>query len=67
MQATNLKLYGQFNQVTVVDRLLGRKEQGFFIEAGAFDGEFLSNTLFFEVMRSWSGKTLLTVLHSNIT
>ena len=32
-----------------------RKQQGFFIEAGAVDGEYLSNTLFFEMKYSWTG------------
>ena len=56
LNATDIRLYGQFDQVRVVDKLLAGKEHGFFIEAGAFDGEYLSNTLFFEVMRHWSGK-----------
>ena len=28
---------------------------GFFIEAGAFDGEISSNTLFFELKQNWTG------------
>jgi hypothetical protein len=28
---------------------------GFFIESGAFDGEYLSNSLFFERFRNWTG------------
>ena len=28
---------------------------GFFIEAGAFDGETISNTLHFELNRGWTG------------
>lgn len=31
------------------------KRRGFFIEAGGFDGEFLSNTLFMERSLQWSG------------
>ena len=31
------------------------KTNGFFIEAGAFDGVTLSNSLFFELHRGWSG------------
>lgn len=31
------------------------QEGGFFIECGAHDGEFISNTLFFERYRNWTG------------
>ncbi len=31
------------------------KRDGFFVEAGAFDGYTLSNSLFFEVNRGWTG------------
>jgi hypothetical protein len=31
-----------------VDQILGKKQNGFFIESGAFDGEFMTNTLLFE-------------------
>ena len=39
---------GQVGQSGVVDEFLNKKRNGFFIEAGAWDGEYLSNTLFFE-------------------
>ena len=39
----------------MVDDLLGSKTGGFFVECGAGDGEFLSNTLFFEAFRNWTG------------
>ena len=32
-----------------------RKSNGFYIEAGALDGELHSNTLFFELHRNFSG------------
>ena len=32
-----------------------RIRNGFFIEAGAYDGEALSNTLFFELKQRWTG------------
>ena len=38
-----------------MDKFLGQKRNGFFIEAGAWDGEYLSNTLFFELDRNWTG------------
>ena len=47
--------FGEVNQSAVVDRFLKRKHNGFFIEAGAWDGEYLSNTLFFERNRNWTG------------
>ena len=31
------------------------QETGFFVECGAFDGEQLSNTLYFEKTRHWKG------------
>ena len=49
-------IYGQFRQADVVDKYYsGLKYGGFFIEAGAYDGETLSNTLFLEVKRNWTG------------
>ena len=47
--------FGQVNQSAVVDKFLKQKRNGFFIEAGAWDGEYLSNTLFFERNRNWTG------------
>jgi len=35
--------------------LLNGKENGFYVEVGADDGENFSNSLFFEVFRDWSG------------
>lgn len=45
----------QFGQSIFVDDLLKRKQQGFFVEAGAFNGEEISNSLFFERIRGWTG------------
>lgn len=42
-------------QTPLVDEALGKKENGFFVECGALDGETRSNTLFFERERGWSG------------
>lgn len=47
--------WSQIGQDKFVDRLLHEKRDGFFVEAGASDGETLSNTLFFEVSRGWTG------------
>ncbi|KAK3605491.1 hypothetical protein CHS0354_001480 [Potamilus streckersoni] len=42
-------------QSSAIDNILNQKEKGFYIEAGAFDGESISNTLFFEKVRKWNG------------
>jgi len=49
------KLDGQVGAPLIVDEILGRLERGFYIECGAHDGEYLSNSLFFEVRRNWTG------------
>jgi len=46
---------GQINQPAIVDSILKQKQNGFYIECGAFDGEVYSNTLFFEMQRNWTG------------
>jgi FkbM family methyltransferase len=47
--------FSQIGQSKYIDTLLGRKRNGFFIEAGGYDGEDHSNTLFFELERDWTG------------
>ncbi|KAL3885806.1 hypothetical protein ACJMK2_025843 [Sinanodonta woodiana] len=42
-------------QSSAIDNVLHQREKGFYIEAGAFDGESISNTLFFEKVRKWNG------------
>ncbi|XP_047741600.1 uncharacterized protein LOC125179559 [Hyalella azteca] len=42
-------------QSKVVDELLNRKRNGFYIESGGYTGEVVSNTLFFEINRNWTG------------
>ena len=37
---------------------LGGKRNGFFIECGGYDGEALSNSLFFELERNFTGKLI---------
>ena len=59
-RALNLKsakreFFSQFGQDKFVDKLLESKRNGFFVECGAGDGEYLSNTLFLERRRGWSG------------
>jgi FkbM family methyltransferase len=45
----------QVGQSQVVDEVLHQKTNGFFVECGAGNGEALSNTLFLERHRNWSG------------
>ena len=52
------KLSGQFNQAKFVEGMfqVGQNlDNGFFIEAGAWDGVHLSNTLLFELRHNWTG------------
>jgi hypothetical protein len=52
-----MKLKGQSELAQDVDDLVFKNQlrNGFFIEAGATDGETSSNTLFFELQRNWTG------------
>ena len=45
----------QVGQAKFVDKLLNRRENGFFIECGARNGLELSNSIFFETRRNWTG------------
>jgi hypothetical protein len=47
--------HSQVGQSVFVDDLLRHKRGGFHVEVGAADGETMSNTLFFERERNWSG------------
>jgi len=47
--------WSQDGQSLFIDQLLGGKEDGFYVEIGADDGEHYSNSLFFEVYRHWKG------------
>jgi len=47
---------GQVDQPILVDHIYNKTSfDGFFIEAGAWDGEALSNSLLFELLRGWTG------------
>lgn len=48
-------LMGQYGQVIDLIELLGKQDKGFFIEAGAYDGEEYSNSLYFEMKKTWKG------------
>jgi hypothetical protein len=43
-------------------KLFKQKRKGFFIEAGAFDGESFSNTLYLEKRLGWTG---LLAIHND--
>lgn len=45
----------QLGQDAWVHSVLGNKENGFFIELGASDGNYISNTYFFEKTLGWKG------------
>ena len=52
-----LRLQGQEGQpIKVNDEIFRNKlKRGFYIEAGAYDGEQWSNSLFYEVEKKWDG------------
>jgi len=47
--------YSEYGGSQFVDELLKRRRNGFFVECGAFRGEELSDSLFFEKERNWTG------------
>ncbi|CAG0889341.1 unnamed protein product [Darwinula stevensoni] len=48
--------FSQFkDQIAFLNTFYGKSNEGFFIEAGAFDGERFSNTLWLERERNWTG------------
>lgn len=51
----NLEYYSQYGQDKFLDELFNHKENGVFIEIGAYDGIRFSNTYFFEKFRNWKG------------
>ena len=47
--------FSQVGGSQFVDTLLNQRRNGFFVECGAFGGEELSDSLFFELERNWTG------------
>ena len=47
--------WSQIGQSGYIDEALGAKTRGFYVEAGGYDGETYSNSLFFELERDWNG------------
>ena len=55
LEKKNLNDFSQYGQSKIMDEKFKFKKNGFFIEAGGWDGEEFSNTLFFELERNWTG------------
>ena len=55
LREDNKKYFSQEQQDVFIDRYFNHKENGIFLEVGATNGVHLSNTLFFERERNWSG------------
>ncbi|CAL4126911.1 unnamed protein product [Meganyctiphanes norvegica] len=47
--------FSQNGQSRMVEKILNGKKRGFFVEAGAYNGEDLSNTLYLERQFDWGG------------
>ena len=52
---TNERYYALQHQDKFIDEFFNQKTNGFYIDIGSHDGSYISNTLFFEQFRSWSG------------
>lgn len=50
-----MSYHSQIGQDRWVDSVIGPKSDGFFIELGACDGKYFSNTLYFEEKYGWNG------------
>ena len=62
-----LDLNGQVGQpIKVNDQIFKNKiKKGFYIEAGAYDGQQWSNSLFYEVEKGWDGLLHCKCLQTN--
>ncbi|KAK2165596.1 hypothetical protein LSH36_48g07009 [Paralvinella palmiformis] len=47
--------FSQSRQPTIINQLLFNKTEGFYVECGAADGEYHSNSLFYELYHHWDG------------
>jgi len=54
-KAVDIAYFSQLKQDKWVDTFLDHKENGYFVELGAGDGMYISNSLFFERNRKWNG------------
>lgn len=57
--------HSQYDAAGFIDNILNQRRNGFFIEAGAFGGEDLSNSLFFEIERNWTGKFTFPIIRKS--
>lgn len=55
LHAPEISDFSQNGQSLVVEKILNGKREGFFVEAGAYNGEDLSNTLYLERKLGWRG------------
>ena len=52
----DIDLVGEGQPYVINNRIFkNRIKNGFFIEAGAFDGEHASNSLYYEIVHAWKG------------
>lgn len=52
----DIDLIGEGQPIVINNRIFkNRIKNGFYIEAGAFDGEHSSNSLYYEVVHGWNG------------
>ena len=56
-KSIRLDINGQVQQPIIINENIFKNKikNGFFIEAGAYDGEVFSNTLFYELKQNWTG------------
>ncbi|XP_052237875.1 uncharacterized protein LOC127849195 [Dreissena polymorpha] len=53
----------QYGQDKYISNIFGSKRNGFFVEIGAYDGQFLSNTLLLEMKNNWTGLLIEAIPH----
>ena len=52
----DVDMIGEGQPIVINNRIFkNRIKNGFFIEAGAFDGEHTSNSLYYEIVHNWNG------------
>ncbi len=55
MKNKKLKYFSEHKQDYFIDKILGGKTRGVFLDIGAYDGVKFSNSYFFEKSRNWQG------------